>query len=270
MPKPRIMKRHKKPAKKSNVAKIARNIVKKELAKNLEDKYQIKHLDVDGDFVSDIGSTAHSNLPIFIPLEAIRQGLGVSDRIGNELIPKSHRLTGYVYLNQNPETTVYAYSQITTIKFFVGLVRSVSAITTYTALDDVLQPDVLLRDQDGTTTDFLQYGSPTNHGPMQYDLLKMNNYYFKPIKTFSITLGKNSGVLNGNNDPVSGKYPMARKFSIDLTKHLPKKFIYNKQVDSFPENYLPVVYAVAFNACNGALVSNPQLAMKSILKYTDA
>jgi len=267
MSKPKTANRRRKQApKKNNVAKIARNVVKKELAKNLEDKYQIRQLDSVGDYVADIGAAANSDNPIFYPLPDINQGIGVAERIGNELIPKSLQVSGYVYLNQAGDQPNFAYSQVTIVKIYVGLVRNIQS--EYSSA--CLEKGQLLIDYDGTPTDFEPFGTTGVAPPIALDRLKMNYKYFKPVKTLSMTLGKNNGVLNGNNAPISAKYGLFHKFNINLTKHLPKKFIYNRDAQVTPQNFMPVIYACAFNATNGDLVARPQLVLKSILKYTDA
>jgi len=270
MPKPRIMKRHKKTAKKSNVAKIARNIVKKELAKNLEDKYQILHYDQGGDYVGDITDATQSNNPYWVPLPGMAQGTGVSNRIGNELIPKSHKINGYVYFN-NDVQEAFSCAQLTYVKIYIGLVRATNNLVN--SGSNPLKADQLLWDVNGTTTDFKAFNTGLLQFPLNYATLKMNPYYFKPVKTLTILLGKNYGLLNttaDNYNPITGKYNMGQSFNVDLSKHLPSKFIYTNDGDLLPQNYVPVIYCVAYNALNGNLVSSPQILMKTILKYTDA
>jgi len=266
MPTKVVRKRRQARKPKQNVANIAKAVVKRELAKNLEDKFAIKHLDPSGDFVDDVPDQALSNAVFFEPTPIISQGPGIQQRIGNELIPKSHNITGYCYLNQAPDNEAFAKSQITKVKVFVALIRATNAQNT---VPNPLPAGMLLRDEGGLTTDFLGY-SGSGQVPVNYDTLKMNQYFFKPIKVLTFTLGKNSGVLNGNNDPISGAYKMSHRFNINLSKHLPKKFIYNLEDSKVPQNYYPVLYTVAWNACNGSLVAKPQMTLKSVFKYTDA
>jgi len=270
MPPKRMIKKNKR----VNVAKIAKAVVKRELAKELEDKYQITHLKNDqGVYLKDVTADARSDLPLFYPMAQTDQGTNASERIGNEIIPKSHTLEGYCYLNQaNAEGSNNDLSQVTVVKVYIGLVRAVSSASAVVgnAPDCTLSEDQLLRDQDGKIQDFRAYGTSGYIQPISEDLLKMNDRYFKPIKTLRFMLGKNVGVLGTDNPPISGAYKMSHKFSVNLTKHLPKKLVYSTNIATAPQNYMPVVYAVAYNAFNGALVSTPQIAMRSTVKYTDA
>ena len=260
-------------AQKQNVAKIAKAVVKKALAENLEDKYQIWHkVENNGAYESIVPTTASSDVPFFQlyggTAQGIGQGVGVSQRVGLEIIPKSHLVQGYVFMNQTPGDA-NAYAAVTVVKLYFGLVRAISSINSMTGT--AIPPNSLLRDFDGTTRNFGAYALNAE-GPINFDLLKMNPYVYKHIKTVRIVLGKNEGVCDQAppNAPLTGSYRMQQKFSVNLSKHMPKKLLFNKDNSIQPENYYPVMYAVAYNANSKDLQSNPMICVRSLFKYTDA
>lgn len=196
------------------VSEPVKSYIKKELAKNIENKVSI-NVDYSGSILtlqSDSNSLVTYNYGIFNPYAnnqfAINQGVAMNERIGNRIKLKKWILKGTIYADPNAQS-IYFPQSLGYIDYYLGRKNN-------------------LTEQVDTQLEYLYQNGPTAITPtaqLEERLYSINKdqwkiYYHKRVKIGFSAPTTSYNLVSPNND-----YKLNHEFKIDICKLVCKNHV---------------------------------------------
>lgn len=199
-------------------------------------------------YIQDPGCNCISLLE---PLNSISQGTGQGDRIGNKIQVKSVVFRGYLYSVSDGSTGGVP----TNVTMYIGKCKNSISVPTYAQLSALYQA--------GDTT-----FSPTDNNLSS--LYRVNNDIFTIYKTRRFKIGGASPASGyvANND-----YKALQRFSIDVTKYIPKNILYNDLPTPITNAGLYVWFVISNyndNAITASYIPQVQWTAVTEARFTDS